>query len=642
MDGYSRAWLESRSGREAMAAKRRADERAQNRAKQYRKFWQLADEKARLLEFDPTKLSSTMFLSYMDYDRFSFPSDMFPNAEEIFPDWDSRIVKLTIYDSDYAEETQNVFNATEEEKDLKEAAFKRRVSHYFYEDVKDFDKEGVLDLFINYLKYSKDFDLKKMGSSSALSDEHIKEIIARSHPVYCNMMQLDLLLERPHVFSKEQVEEIVLQQWLVGSYDRYREMSMPTHMGMSPEDVEFRQKLNHVYQEIVGKSIYDLNFSGKSYFDMLLMKQQIDELIAEHREQFTDYMKKTLDFQLLMNKLKEDDNKNLADTPLNHQIIEFLDSIVTKENEHLLLSPNVSPLYVRHRILNHSLQDQNVIKQLAVYTFRDEIAVLLNRADSLDKETLKNVYQAAWLYARGNKSPDVLKSEYQALFGEDLENVKETWEGKYPLGASRFDILMKSKNVEILSQYHLDEFLQQPIDEIFQVIKDCHIYLHGYLNITDSSKNAFRLLDACVDKFGWKLISENGPTQSLSEILIARYVAGKRIPEEIEALRSFNIRYSDLEELFEQNGDTLYQMKDLEFLITYDKKDKIDIINKRNEHFDNDDEKYKAFNQAVNAWASLNKDKQAEYFPYVRDFAKKSEINGQKIRSCMMLIPNLA
>ena len=225
MDQYSRMWMESSAGRSAMAARSRAAEYEQNKQEEYKKFWQLANEKARQLDFIPEKLSKDGFKYSGNYEYTHFSPDLFPNYKEVFPDNNSTIMKLTIYDSQSDKENKNPYAAHTEEKNLMEAAFKRRISHYFYEDIKDFNQDGVLDLFIDYLRSSKDWDFDKMAKNPALSDEHIRAIVEKLHSEDSNFLQISLLMAHPHAFTTEQTEEIIKNKWFRATCERDNELA---------------------------------------------------------------------------------------------------------------------------------------------------------------------------------------------------------------------------------------------------------------------------------------------------------------------------------------------------------------------------------------------------------------------------------
>ena len=183
---------------------------------------------------------------------------------------------------------------------------------------------------------------------------------------------------------------------------------------------------------------------------------------------------------------------------------------MTKDNEMALVPESHGVAYVYRKALNHSLENQDVIKKIGIYdsSWTSDIAKFLDAASSLDEETLKSVYQAAWLYNKGNRTPDVLKQEYQKLFGENIEDVRETVDFKFPIGSSRFDILMAQKDLKTLAKYNLDEFLQQPLDKIISAIGRVNIYLDEELNLDKESKDVYRFFDIFLDKFGLDKIAD--------------------------------------------------------------------------------------------------------------------------------------
>lgn len=635
MDGYSRGWWQSEAGREAAARQSRAEECAAYNAQEYEKFGLAAEEKARLLDLNVSELLSNGFSDVPPYKYLGYREDMFPNLKEIFPDKNACYMELSLYRK---ESYRDTYNLQTELMDLHSEAMARRVSHYFYEEIKDFEQEGVFDRFVSYLASSRDCNFEKLAKNPALSDEHIRTIVNQINFEYYNFFDIDLFMAHPLAFTPEQAEEIVKKQWFGKNVKKGNQYEVdtyyPSHMGMAPEDVAWRKNLDQAYQAVMGKSIYDVEFYDKTYFKMLLSNNEAEELLGEHYQEYVDYIKKTSNFEVLLSRLSVDSENNLTDAPLNQQIVEFLDSVVTKDNEMALVPEKHGVAYVFRRALNHSLKDQNVIKKIGIYdsSWTNHIAKFLDAASSLDEETLKSVYQAAWLYNQGNKTPDVLKQEYQKLFGENIEDVRETVDFKFPIGSSRFDILMAQKDLKTLAKYNLDEFLQQPFDKIISSIGRVNIYLDEELNLDKESKDVYRFFDAFLDKFGLDKIADSINSHTLSSVLTTRYLTGKRKPEEVNMLRSLE-KKSRLEKAFAENGDTLYQIQDLPTLIKDDEKDKIDIILQRKDTFKNDDQKYETFNQIIVAWASLNDDNKEKYVSYVRDFNKKYNIDFNKAES---------
>ena len=101
------------------------------------------DGKSRQLDFSSEKLPKDLF-KYRNYEYYDFSPDLFPNYKELFQDYNSTIMTLIIYDSEDDKKIKNPYAMHTEQKNLMQAAFKRRISQYFYEDIKDFDKEGIL------------------------------------------------------------------------------------------------------------------------------------------------------------------------------------------------------------------------------------------------------------------------------------------------------------------------------------------------------------------------------------------------------------------------------------------------------------------------------------------------------------------
>lgn len=638
MDQYSRAWMQSSEGRAAMAARSRAAERAQNREEEYKKFWQLADEKARQLEFVPDELFRRKRASSINYEYFYSPVDLFPNYEQVFPDYDSRIISLTIYDSIYDKEEQNVYGANVERKNLMEAAFKRRVSHYFYEDIKDFNKEGMLDLFIDYLNLSKDFDFEKMAKNPALSDEQIKTIVEKLHSADRSLLQINLFMAHPKAFTSEQAEKIIKVKWFYancitgGQYDP--DIYYPSHTGMAQSDVEFRQKLDAISKEMLGKSIYELNFNGQTYFDKLWTIKQYDELLAEHYDEFLAKVKSENAYGLLIENLSFEKDGMLADRGRNKYFLPIIDSAMTSEKEVNLSDTKYGynqkiMQYMQNRALQGKILNRNTLKNIVDSRTGSVADFLFAHKDELNKDVLKALYEDAWLYAQGPKSAQELKKEYHELFGKNIEDVRETWDRKHAVGSSRFDILLQNRDVEkILSEYP-DEFLKLPAEKTKEIIKNISISCDENLQVELKDKPVLNFANEYIEKYGLNVFLENVPDYKAKEFLAVRYMQGVREPKEIEYLRKYFSRNDVLETEFNKSGDTLMSISDVPDLLKKQKFDQADLILKRGYRFNDDEQKYECLHDFISlSLYSTEQNPKAEQ--YVDDFIKNAHIDWKK------------
>lgn len=628
--------MESSAGRSAMAARSRAAEYEQNKQEEYKKFWQLANEKARQLDFIPEKLSKDGFKYSGNYEYTHFSPDLFPNYKEVFPDNNSTIMKLTIYDSQFDKENKNPYAAHTEEKNLMQAAFKRRISHYFYEDIKDFNQDGVLDLFIDYLRSSKDWDFDKMAKNPALSDEHIRAIVEKLHSEDSNFLQISLLMAHPHAFTTEQTEEIIKNKWFRATCERDNEYAIniywPSHMGMAKPDVEFRQKLDAISKEKLGKSIYDLNFDGETYFDRLWYKKQYDELIAQHYDKFLPKFKSKDSYDTLVDALALDKNNLLSDNDWNKYLLPVIDSMITPENETDLLNyygnAQKKLSYLQNRALQGKILSRNTLKNM-IDKDHESVDFLFAHKDELNKDILKATYEDAWLYAKGSKSGSELKKEYQKFFGEDIENVKETWDKKYPIGSSRFDILCQKKDMEKIASEYPDNFFKLPEEKIKKLIQEIYISCDENFNVKPEYQDVLNLANKYIDKFGPEVLIENLSRFTCQDIFSFRYLQGIRQPKEIEYLRKYQRRNNVLEAEFNKSGDTLIPAVDVPELLKDKNFEKVDLILKHGYNFYSEEEKYLCLQDFVRLSRS-DSGKDPKVQKYVDDFVKNANIDWKK------------
>lgn len=638
MDQYSRAWMESSSGRSALADARQAEEYQRIRREEYQRFWQIADEKARQLDFIPEKLSKEVFLSHLSYRYFSFSPDLFPNYEEIFPDFNSRKIELTFYDTLDDRRTKNPYTKHTESEDLMNAVFKRRVSHYFYEDIKDFGKEGLLDLFIDYLDFSNDIDLDKIAENPALSDEHIKNIVEKLHSEDRDFLQINLFMAHPHAFSPEQAEKIIINKWFYadlvpgGRYDLGD--YYPSHTGMAQPDVEFRQKLDTLSKEILGTSIYDLNIHGKKYFDKLWDMKQYDELLACHYDEFLEKIKSSGSYAFLVQDLSFDKEGMLTEEGWNKQFLPIIDSMITPEDEEKLSSSisrygRGATVYLQNRALQGKLFSRNIMKNI-VDRDADCADFLFAHKDELNKDILKALYEDAWLYARSSKSMQELKKEYQELVGEDIENVKETWAKKYPIGSSRFDILCRNRNIERIASEYPDKFLNLSEEDVNEMINRIYIRWEGDYNIEPEYQDIFNLMNKYIDKFGSEAVTKILPKNVCSDLLAVRYMQGVREIKEIEFLRKNLSDSFILEREFNKSGDTLKGISYVPNLLKEQNFELVDLIIKRGYHFKDDEEKYKCLRDFIEL-SLYDAEKNPKVQQYVDDFIKNANIDWRDI-----------
>ncbi len=637
MDQYSRMWQQSRAGQEAIALRSRAEEYERIKEEEYQKFWQLADEKARQLDFSSEKLAKDAFKYYhRRYEYYDFSSDLFPNYKELFPDYDSTIMTLTIYDSEYDKKTKNPYAAHTEEKNLMQAAFKRRVSHYFYEDIKDFSQDGIFDLFVDYLRFSEDFDFDKIAKNPALSDEHIKSMVEKLHSEDRNLLQINLLMAHPHAFTSEQAKKIIKDGWfnknVVIGYGYDFDTYYPSHLGMAQEDVEFRQKLDAISKEMLGKSIYELNFDGQTYFDKLWDKKQYDELIAEHYDEFVKKVKSTRSYDFLVDDLSFDENGMLTDKGWNKQFLPIIDSVITTEDEVLLSDiygyKQKRIFYMQNRALQGKILNRNTLKSI-INRSGESADFLFAHKEELNKDILKAVYEDAWLYAQGSKSGPELKKEYQELFGENIENVKETWAEQYPIGSSRFDILCRKKDIRKIAHEYIDEFLKLPVEQSKGIIKNASIECDENFNVEPEYQDILNLVNKYINKFGSEVFIENLYNNGLKKIFAVRYMQGVREQKEIEYLRK-NLRHDDvLEAEFNKYGDTLKTISDVPDLLMKQNFETVDLILKRGYKFDSEEQKYQCLHDFIyRAQSDSGKDPKVQ--KYVDDFIKNANIDWKK------------
>ena len=280
MDQYSKAWMQSEEGRKKLAFREKIQEIQQHNADEYARFELAADEKARELDFIPEKLlEKKTFLE----NRMFLQNSFFPNIDEVFPDVNSTKMYLSLLDTRESTFFRENNSKSIEIKNLKEAAENRRVSNYFYEEVKDFSKDGMLDLFITYLKATRDFDTQRLAKISSLTDDDIKELMRQfpeeNSKLNFDFNDIDLFMAHPKVYDREQAEKIIKEKWfnknVVIGYGYDLDTHYPSHLGMAQEDVEFRELLNILKPQyrILMILYYGEGFNARQISEIMDMKE---------------------------------------------------------------------------------------------------------------------------------------------------------------------------------------------------------------------------------------------------------------------------------------------------------------------------------------------------------------------------------
>lgn len=558
---------------------------------------------------------------------------LFPNADNVITP-ENGYVRLSIYENNLPY-SSNVSLKTKEI-GIHDIAKSKRIDQYFYEDIKSFDKEEKLNTFIAYLKQNKkSISYEGLYNHQGLTAENLKNIITELKSEDYRFDSLDLFMKHPTAYSPEHADEILTSQWLKGSI--YNFEYIPSHMGMEEENVNFRKALDKAYKQISGKSIYDFDNNGLNYFDKLYSKNRYDELMAEHHDKFLERIKEKGDLNKLVSILELDESKKLKDSISNKNILNILNEITTKENEENIFSTNDKEklsAYLVHKILNNQFKDTNLIKD-AIIRYDNKYKLLdksFENKDKLDKNMLKLLYQSAWLYNKGSKSPDELKSEYRALFSEKIENVKETWGDEYPIGSTRLDILIKDNDYQTIAKYNVDEFLNLPLEISNKILRASRIRPVDNFNVIEEDKNIFNMLNKFIDKKGLQAYIDGAKDNLyINDFLACRYMSGIRSAEEMQRLRDGGLnRNTVLEAAFSKENNTLYQLKDIPNLISSGDTDKIAIILKDGYKFRDDKEKYNLFNELINEACASENWIEDEYNIYLQDLIKVGHIDFKK------------
>lgn len=641
MDQYSRAWMQSPEGQRALAAQQRLEEAQQHNNLELDRFNSEVDKKARELDFIPEKLSQEKtFLNGL----MLLDNDFFPNLREVFPDKSSAEINLSLLEVNDSSYLRDHYTSVIETKNLANAAKKKRVSNYFYEEVKDFSKGGMLDLFITYLKASRDFDAKRLAENPSLTDDDLKELMAQLSPEKSNsnfdFNDLDLFMAHPQVYDREQAKKIIKDKWFVAEhiigYGYDLDTYWPSHMGMDKTAVEFRQKLDAASKKALGQSIYELNFYDKTYFDKLWAREQYDELIAQHDEEFRAKIKSSGSYIFLIKALSFDSDGLLKDNDMNKYLLPIIDEMITPEDEVSLssYSGNITKqrLYLQNRALQGKLLDRNTLK--TIINIQDSHAdFLFAHQNELNKDVLKALYEDAWLYNKGSKSVQELKIEYQNLFGANIEDVKETWDKEYPVGSSRFDIFIKERNIgKIISEYQ-DAFFNLPVEQTEKVIGEAFILCEKDLKVKPEYQRVSDFASRYIDKYGLDVFLKNVSNYNAKDFLAIRYMQGVRKPKEVEYLRKYFSNNEVLEAEFNKSGDTLKNISHVPDLLEAGRFDIADIIMKRGYTFDDEEQKYNVLDKFVRASLYYFKDDSKKQ-KYVDDFIKNANIDWKKAELC--------
>lgn len=577
----------------------------------------------------------------VSYSYINIDNALFPNFRDIFPQKENEIKRLHLYKKSYASGQLELESVVA---NISGGAKQIKLRNYFLSEVSNFDQENKLDAFIEYLKkdFKRDYS-KELASMDNLTLDNVKEIIAKTKSEKRNFEDIDLLIKYPEIYNKEQADRILKKQWFFASKndDRiiryyYDGTDVPSHMGMKEEDVAFRKSLDAAYKKISNQSIYDLKFGDTKYFDILYSEGQYGELLAEHRDEFVEEVKATQKLQHFVNALELNNDQQLANTNINKDILKLLEDVSTKDNEKDIFyarDKNKIVANLMYKISNNSIKDKDFLKEFIIEN--DNVYQMIDKSfekkEGINSDTLKLLYQTAWLYDNGSKTPEKLQEEYFSLFSENINDVRETNNKFSPVGSSRFDILLKRKRIKTIAKYNSEKFINLPVEKTRPLLQDANVYADDNFNVKEEYKEVFDMLNKYIDKHGLKTYEENNSKNNVGNLLAYRYAAGIRNPEEIQKLRELKNGNKVLENLFAQENRTLYQAKDIASLIFDESnKEKIAIILKDGYQFKNEEDKYALFNELIKKSYYDDRKDTVIYSPYINDLINKTEIDFKK------------
>ena len=453
---------------------------------------------------------------------------------------------------------------------------------------------------------------------------------------------MDNFTKDPMSFSKEDVIKTLENLWIKADcYDGdYSFCHIPAHVGMKKESVEFRKKLALAYKQLTGESIYDIEFNGNTYFDKLVIlanerRTGSNKLAQEEiAHEFLDkYITKAKRNEELINILQLNEEGEILDIPINDKIISVLEGAVNEENQQYLIyySGEKSKAYVLYQLFNHQLKNDNM--EIFQKLPNNIITKGLENRDKISDDYMKKIYQVAWFYDKGNLEPSVLRDEYKQKFSADIDDdVSQVKWPDFPLGTKRFDYLLsKGKDWEIAKHY-ADEFINLPLEKLNKHFGDIDCYFNDNFELKYKNDQAVLALKLkCIEKHGAEnLLLKNG-----YGLLGYRYLHGTRNEYEISYLQKYHKESpwgedSILEKAFNEEGKTLYTIKDLAKLARYKKTDKINIVLKDGYVVADEEQKYRLFNQLVGVTYTEIGGKREEYEPYLENLIKHNNIDIKK------------
>ena len=618
------------------------------------KYMDVVREKAKILEIVPEELyldlknMKTTYSNY--YANVEYTNKAFQGLDKAFANEDEKIMKISKKDSN-----GYVFSET---KDLFEDVKQQRISDYFYNEVQDFSKGGHLETFIKFLGVSGDISYQKLAEQPALSDDDVRQIIAelrgkQVHRPYTykldrslqefNFKDVQLFIAHPKAYSLDEANELLREKWLKANIDKsdYTDVyTFPSGMGMKEEQIQFRQKLADAYRKLCGADVFEAvrTENGKAYVDILYdlaRKNSFDcadkyiELWKEHPDFCIEKIGQLPDKEgvfLLMQAVQLDENRRVADTESNRQLMDVVDKITTPENEtaQLLSSCDIKrAAYVSYAFQHNRLKNpRTLLGMLSSEASNVNVlaADIISQSERIDKNILKKVYETVWLYDINVLPEEKLKADYTRLFGGKIEDARDG-DGRF-----KFDILWNGGFTRRLASQYADKLLEIPLDELRPFVKKAIVSVDENLKPKEEYKAYYNVLSRLVDKYGVDKVEAAGLSRySTADLLSGRYAEGVRNPAELAYLRTHS-RSSKLEECMLQNNDTLYTIRDIPSLIK-NHEEKVDIILKRDGwKFSSAEEKYTIFNNMVNE----GKYYQELYAPYIEKMIANTDFRPEE------------